>query len=305
MRKQLKYYYLILLIVLASLTACGSHKETSAGLKPHVVITAPRNESRVAIGESVIIEYTAADVKGIAYLDMLLNGQPLPRQKVEPMVTSYVATYVWMPEHSGEYLFQLRAFNSDNNSSDSVQITLVVTENEATKAAAMVESSPPLSNSVAMVAVEQPEKNSTVMLVSTPTIQPPPDKTSTVKLISTPIGQSRPFETSTVMLVSTPISMAISSVVAPAEKKIEKGVPTGGMATVIFSAVFVRSGPARNAQVLGKMQHGETAQITGRDRWGGWWQIVYPVNSNERGWIAAGDPFTTAKDAHNVPVVEH
>ncbi len=268
--------YLILFTMMVWLVACNStRQETTYGLKPHVVITAPRNESRIEVGETVTIEYTAADVKGISHLEMSLNGQPLPSQKVTPIVTSYVAKYIWRPEGVGEFVFQLRAFNRDNNSSDPIQITIIVAENGTSEA----EKSQILSNEVAD-SLEKLTKDGTVVIMSTPL--PQPDKISTVRLVAPPISQ-------------TDSSVVSNSTVLP---------PTAGLATVTFEAVFVRGAPTRHGSVLGKMARGETAQITGRDRFGGWWQIVYPSNSNTRGWIASGAPFTTATNAFNVPIVE-
>jgi hypothetical protein len=48
----------------------------------------------------------------------------------------------------------------------------------------------------------------------------------------------------------------------------------------------------------------EIAEITGRDQYRSWWQILFQSDQGEQGWVAAGSEFSTASNADNVPVVD-
>jgi uncharacterized protein YraI len=59
---------------------------------------------------------------------------------------------------------------------------------------------------------------------------------------------------------------------------------TGYFVTATPYAVWIRSAPSNNAQILDALPLGASAQVVGRDATGSWWQINYGVYS---GWVAA------------------
>jgi hypothetical protein len=66
----------------------------------------------------------------------------------------------------------------------------------------------------------------------------------------------------------------------------------------------VRLGPGTNYPVIGRLTDNQTLPITGRNSEGTWWQITFPLGSNERGWLSANADFTRATNAASVPVVQ-
>ncbi len=64
----------------------------------------------------------------------------------------------------------------------------------------------------------------------------------------------------------------------------------------------VRTGPNVNYQAVGVMPAGQSAQITGQSADGSWWEIVYPVNSNGRGWVSASSQYSASQNTTGVPI---
>jgi Tol biopolymer transport system component len=67
--------------------------------------------------------------------------------------------------------------------------------------------------------------------------------------------------------------------------------------------VNVRSGPSTAYDIVGELAEGEEARITGVSPDGGWWQIVYPPDSEDRAWVIGDLQFTQAQNAGDVAVV--
>lgn len=65
----------------------------------------------------------------------------------------------------------------------------------------------------------------------------------------------------------------------------------------------VRSGPGTDYPVIGRLPEGQSVPITGRNSEGSWWQITFPLGSNEPGWISGSDQFSRASNAEGVAVV--
>ncbi|MBN1992979.1 MAG: SH3 domain-containing protein [Anaerolineae bacterium] len=69
-------------------------------------------------------------------------------------------------------------------------------------------------------------------------------------------------------------------------------------------ALNVRTGPGKDYPVVGRLAQGQSAEITGQDEGAYWWQIVFPSDNGNGGWVAAGGEFSEAVNAGAVPVVE-
>jgi len=68
-------------------------------------------------------------------------------------------------------------------------------------------------------------------------------------------------------------------------------------------AVNCRLGPGTGWIVLSGLSVGTSSQITGKSGDGGWWQIIDPLNSGRRCWVA-GSVTNTAGNVAGIPVVE-
>jgi uncharacterized protein YraI len=65
----------------------------------------------------------------------------------------------------------------------------------------------------------------------------------------------------------------------------------------------VRGGPGTDYPVIGRLTEGQSLPITGRNAETTWWQVVYPPDSDQRGWVSGDAQFSTASNAEGVPIV--
>jgi hypothetical protein len=236
--------WLLVWFFILAMAACSSSAQPT---KPIASITAPANGSTFFVGQPVAIAFTAADVKGVAQVELSIDGQPVRVEPVNPPVNSFAATHTWRPEVAGSHALELRAFNVDGQVSDLAQIAVTILA-----AAAAAET--PLPTPIELTPTPAP-------IAFTPTFTPlPPESPASVT----------------------------------AENK--------ALVTALVG-LNVRTGPGTQYPRLGMLAKGESAEITGRDQFTGWWQIVFISNQGERGWVAAGPEFSTATNAGNVPVV--
>lgn len=77
-----------------------------------------------------------------------------------------------------------------------------------------------------------------------------------------------------------------------------------GATVTALIGLNIRTGPGAEYPVIGGLPAGQSSQITGKNPEGTWWQIIYPSNSDGRGWISASDKYSAAKNTEGVPVVE-
>ncbi|MBI1882567.1 MAG: SH3 domain-containing protein [Chloroflexi bacterium] len=64
----------------------------------------------------------------------------------------------------------------------------------------------------------------------------------------------------------------------------------------------VRSGPGANYAIVGILQSGQTAPVTGLSYDRGWWQIKFAARPNGFGWVST--QYVTAQNVENVPLVQ-
>ncbi len=80
--------------------------------------------------------------------------------------------------------------------------------------------------------------------------------------------------------------------------------PTSNQPTVTtLVGLNVRAGPGTDYPVIGRLPEGQSAPIIGRDAVGSWWQITFPLGSNQRGWLSGSAQYSKASNAEGVPVV--
>ena len=80
------------------------------------------------------------------------------------------------------------------------------------------------------------------------------------------------------------------------------GIQLGNPVVTARTNVNVREGPGTNYPVLGLLQSGQSATVTGLSPDTNWWQIKFTGASDERGWLAA--QYVTAKNTANVVTIQ-
>ena len=119
--------FLTLALILTNTTACGIlGGGTSQPAKPIASITTPANNTTFAVGQSISIGFSAADVKGVAQVELSIDGQPVRVEVVNPPVNSFAAAHTWTPVIPGSHAIEVRAFNIDGEVSDLAQIAVTV-----------------------------------------------------------------------------------------------------------------------------------------------------------------------------------
>jgi uncharacterized protein YraI len=85
---------------------------------------------------------------------------------------------------------------------------------------------------------------------------------------------------------------------AGAEQTLSPGTPY----LVAVMSVNVRTGPDITFAVVGQLNQGQLAEITGVTRDGLWWAIKYPAAEGSQGWVAAA--YVKTENTGNVPVIK-
>ena len=70
---------------------------------------------------------------------------------------------------------------------------------------------------------------------------------------------------------------------------------------ITSTQVNVRAKPSTASDVLGIILPNTKVEIIGKDPGGGWWQILYPQDSQEKGWVTA--QYITTTGTPQVPVI--
>jgi hypothetical protein len=120
-----------------------------------------------------------------------------------------------------------------------------------------------------------------------------------------------PTESPTVTAITPSVTQPPSATVAPTQTALPSNTPPPTTTStpsvpVAFPrdvAVNCRLGPGTGWIVLSGLSLGASSQITGKSADGGWWQIIDPLNSARRCWVASGVT-NTAGNVTNIPVAE-
>jgi len=216
--------------------------------QPSVVITYPQSGSSIPVGHELVVQSVSAttDARGIARVELWVDGQVVRVQTLNPPVSSYGASLPWTPNVLGTHVLEVRAYTVDNIASAPAQVYVnVLAEAAATSPSTSVVSTPGSEVSAVPAATGAPS--------------------TTAEVVDEVLGE--------------PIVTALVG-------------------------VNVRSGPGvEYAPPIGWLARGQSARITGRDAAGTWWQIEYPPETVQRGWVSAKPQYTTASNAQDVPVV--
>ncbi|HMQ54283.1 MAG TPA: SH3 domain-containing protein [Anaerolineae bacterium] len=277
--KRIQLLGLSLCLVIISI-ACGGASDPGTPVSgPIVKITSPPAGSVLPLNQETLITFNTADAKGIAQVELSIDGEPVMIEPIDPPVNAYTTGFRWKAGVLGEHTIELQAFNVDQEASEPVQITVSIVESS-------VETGPiPTDTSLLKPTL-------TAIAARQGTTTPTPIAARV--LDSTPLALDNLPPT---VEIFTPVPSSSGPPPAPVNPSSGEAV----MTTVI--ALFVRSGPSTTHQIVGRLGANESALITGRDDYGGWWQIEYQSDQGDRGWVAAGEGFTQAVNAENVPVV--
>ena len=129
MKNTLSPLILLALFITALVTpACIETGSSSLPAAPVVTITTPQNGSRFSVGEPVVVQFSAADVQGVNQIELMIDGQPIRVETIDPPVNSFVANQVWTPDSTGSHAIELRAFNVAGASSDPLKIFVTISE---------------------------------------------------------------------------------------------------------------------------------------------------------------------------------
>jgi hypothetical protein len=110
---------------------------------------------------------------------------------------------------------------------------------------------------------------------------------------ATPVPTDAPTATAPAIILFTPTAPV--TVTPPPTT-----APQAGLQAV--ADVNVRGGPGTFYPILGLLRAGDVAPVVGRSQNGAWWQIIFPPNTNNVGWVV--NSYTQANEAaNNVPVV--
>ncbi len=172
--------------------ACSGPNSANQNGKPVANITSPTLNSTLVWGEEVLITFSVADVEGVARVELVINGQIVMSEAIDPPVNSYTASHRWLPDSTGNQIIELRAFNVKNVANDVIQHFVTVSE-----ALAEVEATP----TVIPAATNTP----TTVIFETATPSPTPTTASTAVSSSSPTAttattQNVPLVTSLVRL---------------------------------------------------------------------------------------------------------
>ena len=89
----------------------------------------------------------------------------------------------------------------------------------------------------------------------------------------------------------TPIAKTATAqpLAVPTETPLPTDTPTPSppLGKVTTSDLNVRAGPSTDYAIVGKLNLDDSVEVVGRNAASDWLQIVYPANSDGRGWIAA------------------
>jgi uncharacterized protein YgiM (DUF1202 family) len=66
----------------------------------------------------------------------------------------------------------------------------------------------------------------------------------------------------------------------------------------------VRAGPGLDYPIVDKLAQGQSAQVSGKNSEGTWWQIVYPPGSSSLAWVSAEAQYSTVSTAEEVQLAQ-
>ena len=117
----------VLLLLVAGILACEL-PGLGPGPKPTVVILSPASGTQVKVGETVAIQSSATDVKGMTRVELWVDGL-LVRSDVNPQQQpAFSVTQEWTAVVLGSHSVTVKAYNAAGRVSDPATVTVNVVE---------------------------------------------------------------------------------------------------------------------------------------------------------------------------------
>jgi hypothetical protein len=118
--------------------------------------------------------------------------------------------------------------------------------------------------------------------------------------VEEPAAQTDPVDAGQVDVIEASAGDTLQPIVEPTATV---SLPYNGAPTIeAQSNLNVRSGPGLEYPVIGQLIYGQTAMVTGRNPEGTWFEVVYPANSNTRGWVTGNTQYVNRYNTETVPV---
>jgi uncharacterized protein YraI len=170
-------FFVALAGLMAAVMACGIGFP-SATANPTVAITFPQAGSTLNLGQQIVVQSLASNPKGVARVELWVDGQAVNSQVVAPAAASYAAGQPWTPAVAGSHVLEVRAYGVDNAVSVSPQ--LVVTVAQSTPLAGGQLSSP--------LGITTPAPTTTPTAPAPPTAGAPTETASSVPAVTANIA---------------------------------------------------------------------------------------------------------------------
>lgn len=114
--KTCTYLFYSIILMLALLTPACVPAQSNQPTRPVITLTFPPNGTRLAVGQTMTVKFSASDAPGLAQVELTINGQPVYVKTINPPVNAFVADYAWTPDKGGSYVIQAMAFSLDGDS---------------------------------------------------------------------------------------------------------------------------------------------------------------------------------------------
>lgn len=178
-----KWFSVLLILVVGLLgTGCKVVKKSPA-VKPVVTISAPQNNTVVALGETVSVQIVAIDTAGISRVEVQIDGQAVATLAAGADTTTFNGGQPWTPDVAGSHVIQAIAYNVDNVASDPAQVFVTVSPE---KSDAVSKADPTPTESQSQPASEPAEATNDSLPVATDTPVPAAPASTPVPPTNTP-----------------------------------------------------------------------------------------------------------------------
>jgi len=190
MRKNLLLWRLLFVLTLIVLLAGALSCAVQPGTRPRAWIDVPRDGVEVSVNTPVTVTSHAYAREGVAVITLSVNGEPYRREPPsEPGASFTEITQQWLPGEPGEYILQVRAYDTEGEVSNPATVRVSVV------------------SGVALIITETPTFTPTPTPTGTitPTPTGPPTATPTGTRTPTPTFTPTPTITPTPTFTPTPI----------------------------------------------------------------------------------------------------
>jgi hypothetical protein len=116
-----------LLLLVAGMLACEL-PGLGGGTKPTTVILSPASGTQVKVGETVAIQSSATDVKGVTRIELWVDGTLLHSDVSPQQQPAFGVTQEWTAAVLGSHSVTVKAYNAAGRVSDPATVTVNVIE---------------------------------------------------------------------------------------------------------------------------------------------------------------------------------